>query len=66
MHQIQPKVVIPMHYRDSRAGFGFDVISTVNVFTENMDSVIVLEESSISTDQMPKAQIVVLTPRDVV
>ncbi len=66
VHQIQPKVVIPMHYRDSIAGFGFDVISTVNDFTENMDSVIALEESGISTDQLPKAQVVVLTPRDIV
>ena len=64
MHQIKPNVVIPMHYRDDKAGFGFDVISTVDEFTECMDPVLTLKESSISTDQMPNAHVVVLVPRD--
>ncbi len=62
---IQPKIVIPMHYRDSRGRFGFDVISTENEFIEYMDSVLVLEDSCISTDQMTKAQVIVLRPRDI-
>lgn len=62
IRMIQPKLVIPMHYRDKKAGFGYDVISTVQEFTDHMDSVFVTEESSISTDQMPKYQVVVLAP----
>ena len=64
IQQIRPVLVIPMHYRDSRAGFGFDVISTVKDFTDRMDSVQVAEDSSLSTEQMPEQQVVVLTPRD--
>ena len=64
IQQIRPVLVIPMHYRDSRAGFGFDVISTVKDFTDRMDSVLVTEDSSLSTDRMPEHQVVVLTPRD--
>ena len=65
VHQIQPKTVIPMHFRDDKAGFGFDVISTVDDFAECMDSVTCVPESTISMDDMPDAQVVVLTPRDV-
>ena len=64
VHLIQPKTVIPMHYRDDRAGFGFDVISTVDDFAESMDSVIHLEQNSISMDDLPDAQVVILSPRD--
>ena len=65
IHRIQPKQVIPMHFRDDKAGFGFDVISTVSEFAECMGSVIFKGGSTVSTDQMPEAQVVVLTPRDI-
>ena len=65
VHKVRPKLVIPMHYRDDEAGFGFDVIATVSEFTEYMDSVQTMEGSSISTDQMPNAQVAVLKPRDI-
>jgi L-ascorbate metabolism protein UlaG (beta-lactamase superfamily) len=64
VHRIQPKLVIPMHYRDDRAGFGFDVISEVGDFTKCMDSVAALGDCSISTDRLPDARVVVLQPRD--
>ena len=66
VHRIQPKLVIPMHYRDDRAGFGFDVISEADVFTKCMDSVVTLGECSLSTDRLPDARVVVLQPRDTV
>ena len=61
---IQPKIVIPMHYRDDEAGFGFDVISTVEDFAECMDSVIRLDQNTISMGDLPDAQVVILSPRD--
>ena len=64
VHLIQPKTVIPIHYRDDKAGFGFDVISTVEDFAECMDSVTRLDKSSISMDDLPDAQVVILSPRD--
>ena len=63
--QIQPRVVLPMHYRDDKAGFGFDVISTVEDFAESMDSVVRLDQSALSMDDLPDAQVVILSPRDV-
>lgn len=61
---IKPRIVIPMHYRDDKAGFGFDVISTVDVFVENMGSVTRLDKSTLSMDALPEAQAVILTPWD--
>ena len=65
VHQIQPRIVIPMHYRDDKAGFGFDVISTVEDFAESMDSVVRLDQSTFSIGDLPDAQVVILSPRDV-
>lgn len=65
VHMIQPRLVIPMHYRDDKAGFGFDVISTVEEFAECMDSVTRLDQSYITLDDLPDAQVVILSPRDV-
>lgn len=64
IHLIQPDLTIPMHYRDSRAGFGFDVISTVHEFTENMESVYTTMDSDISTEHLPDARVLVLSPRN--
>lgn len=64
VRRIRPGKVIPMHYRDDRAGFGFDVISQVDAFTECMDSVVTLRECSVSTDHFPEAQVIVLVPRE--
>lgn len=36
---VQPKVVIPMHYRDKDGKFGYPVIAPVECFTDIMDKV---------------------------
>jgi len=36
--RIQPKVVIPMHYRGE--GFGFDVLATVDAYTDQCELVV--------------------------
>ena len=66
IRELNPRTVIPMHYRDDEAGFGFNVISTVEPFASRMASVCRTEESSISTDELPDAQAVILKPRDLV
>lgn len=65
VRSIKPRLVIPMHYRDDAAGFGFAVISQVDEFTEYMSGVLKIAGSCIDTEQMPDAKAVVLTPRDV-
>lgn len=41
-----------------------NVISTVEDFAESMDSVTRLDQSSISMDNLPDEQVVILSPRD--
>ena len=64
--QIAPRTVVPMHFRDDKAGFGFDVIDTVDTFAGQMGTPCVPGISEISTDALPEEQVVILTPRDLV
>ena len=64
IRKINPRTVIPMHYRDDKKDFGFDVIDTCGTFAELMDSLSVLGGSTIDTDHLPEARVVILTPRD--
>ena len=43
--KIAPGAVVPMHYRDPERGFGYDVISTPEAFTEEMGYSISLDTS---------------------
>lgn len=61
---LQPRITIPMHFRDDAAGFGFDVIGTVDEFTKRMDQVCVLEDSSMETSDRQQARVVVLKPQN--
>lgn len=60
--QIQPKLVIPMHYRDDSVPFGFDVIGTVESFLESMGSGIRLDCSEIDLAKQYEDQVIVLKP----
>jgi L-ascorbate metabolism protein UlaG (beta-lactamase superfamily) len=58
--QIQPGIIIPMHYRGN--GFGFDVLEMVEVFTQQQHNVRVLQESYIEILPTHSDEIVVLYP----
>ena len=60
--ELKTKTVIPMHYREERNAYGYDVIGTVSAFTELMDSVTTVEGSEICMENRPDAQVVVLSP----
>ena len=62
--KLQPKLVIPMHFRDDRKGFGFDVISPVSLFSELAEAVTEADGSMLDTEKLPEAKVVVLTPRN--
>ena len=49
--EIGPKCVIPMHYRGK--GFGFDVLSTVDQFTQHFDKVKEIGNTLTVDDKMP-------------
>ena len=61
---LQPKVAIPMHFRDDAAGFGFDVISEVDVFAGQFDSVCRMSGSELDLEALPDAQVVILRPQN--
>lgn len=60
VRRMNPRIVIPMHYRDDEAGFGYDVIGTVEEFTKRMDSVLVSQTSEVETEEKHEAQVIVL------
>lgn len=62
VEQLQPKKVIPMHYRNDESSFGFDVIETVDVFTNLLERVAVLPGSTVESGEEYGARILVLQP----
>ncbi len=58
--ELSPKIVIPMHYRDD--SFGFDKISTVDVFADAMGSVSRTDVSTIDMQKAYDAQVLILEP----
>ena len=49
--KIEPRIVVPMHYRDDEEGFGFDVLGKVEEFLENMDSIKKVAGSELERDE---------------
>ncbi len=60
--ELQPRMVIPMHYRTE--SFGFDVISTAADFTSRMDTVAILPGSQVDTAETYPAQVLVVEPKN--
>lgn len=60
--RIQPRMVIPMHYRSDEDGYGYEVIGTVSEFTDCVRQAVVLETGTVDTEQDYGAQVVVLQP----
>lgn len=62
---LNPRMVIPMHFRDDRKGFGYDVIGTVKEFTDLADGdVSVLDTSCLETVQECTHKTIVLKPQN--
>ena len=51
VREIEPKCVIPMHYRGK--GFGFDVLGTVDLFTQHFEKVKEVGNILTVNDKMP-------------
>ncbi|MCD8338109.1 MAG: MBL fold metallo-hydrolase [Lachnospiraceae bacterium] len=63
---LKPGIVIPMHYRNVKYSLGYDVIGTVDEFTEILDNVKTLSRSEIeiASTNASGAQVTVLQPRN--
>lgn len=61
--ELKPQVVIPMHYRGN--GFGYDVIGTLDAFTQLCGNVIEYPGSQLELTAEPPSQVAVLKPQNV-
>ncbi len=61
--ELNPRMVIPMHYRDDEKGFGFDKISTLDPFADAMGESLDLGESTVDTAGTYPGQVLVLRPQ---
>lgn len=59
---IQPKLVIPMHYRGKN--FGFDVLDTVDAFLDLCETAVRREGCSVTIEEQSENQVVVLHPQN--
>ncbi len=64
VRQLNPRIVIPMHYRSEAGGFGYDVIGTVEEFAAEMGNAVTLAGSEIETTEKQTAQVVILQPEN--
>ena len=60
---LQPRVVIPMHYRSGE--FGYDVLGTVEQFTDLCDHVVRIQGSELELTPETERQVAVLRPKNV-
>ena len=58
--KLQPKYTVPMHYKG--AGFGYDVLETVDKFLSLMDNVVYCDTNSIIISSDAEASVAVLMP----
>lgn len=66
VRQLNPKVIIPMHYRSEEKGFGLRAVSTVEPFAALMDDVEVKADSELDLGEYQNAsqKTVLLTPQN--
>ncbi len=62
IQELKPRITVPMHYRDDAAGFGFDVLDTVDAFTKAMGGAVGIGKSSLETEETFPSQVVILKP----
>lgn len=58
IQKIQPRIVIPMHYRSD--DFGYDVLSTIDEFKENVGNCVELDTNTIEISKETKPQAIIL------
>ena len=58
--EINPRIVIPMHYSNAEQGLGYDVIGPVEKFTELMPDVMTVPACEIDSSMKLSSQVVVL------
>lgn len=62
--QMEPKIIVPMHYRSKIDGFGFDVLGPVSEFSERMEDSLMMPVSQIDSAAEYDAQVLILQPKN--
>ncbi len=62
IRELNPRIAIPMHYRDDELGFGYETTQTVDAFLAQVPDARVLSVSTIETTEEQPAQVLVLRP----
>ncbi len=62
--EVQPRIAIPIHYRDDLMGFGYDVTGTVEEFLDLMEDITIIPSSEIDSADGMTTQVVVLRPQN--
>ncbi len=60
--ELDPRIAIPMHYRDDQKDFGYESTQTVDQFLSHVPDSWVLSDSSLETTESQPAQVLVLQP----
>ncbi len=60
--ELNPRIAIPMHYRDAEKGFGYPDTDTVDEFVNTVGDVYFSSGSELETTEPQPAQVIVLTP----
>ncbi len=63
INRINPKIVIPMHFRDDKEGFGFDVISTADEFVKESGRKLLTPGCMLDTSECEEDIVAVLVPK---
>jgi len=62
--QLQPRIVVPMHYRSEKDGFGYDVIGTVDAFAELMKDVMVIPSCELDSTMELPSQVLIMQAKN--
>lgn len=62
--EVDPKIVIPMHFRNDEKHFGYDVIGPVDDFVKAMGNAVFTETSAVELGTFFPCQTVVLEPEN--
>lgn len=62
VRKLKPHMVIPMHYRDEEAGFGYEEISTIEDFLKEAGDAMSVSESEVDTETELPDTVLLLKP----
>ncbi len=60
--ELNPKFIVPMHYRDDEQGFGFPVIGTLSEFVSFWDNVVYANSCEFDPTKIVDNSVIVLIP----